>query len=754
MQADLPNRRKQSKAARRFTQVSHRHIPATTSKPLLYALALVIVAVTAGCGGHSSGSAGPAPNILFVIMDDVGVDQMKSFGYGGSTPPSLPNIDAIAKAGVRFRNAWSMPECSPGRAAMFLGRYPLRNNIYAALGPYDLANSQVSSYEMTTPKLLKQAKYESAMFGKFHLAGPDNNQDGNSTPLKLGWDYFYGWIRGGPASVDTTAGGVAAVGTYGCGFVPTAAHGGADSGACYQSDSTCRIISGASVAGDSPGKQCMIGGGVLQPGATCQNPVPGGINFTTANAYYVSPLVIASAAGVEAPANSDSRSRGYRTTIETDAAIRWIKSQSTSTPWMATVSYSAAHTPYQQPPGNLAPLGGGDDLSCSEFAQQRILSNKMTEALDAEFGRLMVETGLATRNQDGSLAYDPKAKNTVIVIVGDNGTFANAVKDPFDISRAKATAYQTGVWVPLIVAGSVVSKPDRDVEHMVNMVDVFRLFGELAGIDVPASVPRTIDSAPLLPYLAHVDQASIRSVNFTQGGYNIQANGARNGACVVKTVIGGVTVASICTQSVFNKGPCEDNSGVWWGIGYTDPSVLTSGHPSSVGYYSCWEVNQAEYKEPVPLTPVAPEITIAVRNDTYKLVRNTIQTYDPNTDTGGPVTADEFYQIDQSIPTPQIDKAGLDLMPSQSSWSPAITANHDALLSQLDAILASQPACPGDGNIDKRVTDQDVTYWGLLSQAWGLSSVYDFNLDGVTDNADLTIINNNMGACPPSSSVY
>ena len=108
---------------------------------------------------------------------------------------------------------------------MFVGRFPLRNNIYAALGPYDLANSQVSSYEMTTPKLLKQAKYESAMFGKFHLAGPDNNPDGNSTPLKLGWDYFYGWIRGGPVSIDTTAGGVAAIGTYGCGFVPGAANG-------------------------------------------------------------------------------------------------------------------------------------------------------------------------------------------------------------------------------------------------------------------------------------------------------------------------------------------------------------------------------------------------------------------------------------------------------------------------------------------------------------------------------------------------
>lgn len=83
-------------------------------------------------------------------MDDVGIDQMAVFGYGGATPAQLPNINAVAASGVRFRNAWSMPECSPGRAAMFLGRYPVRSNIYQAIGPNDLANSQISPYDTTT----------------------------------------------------------------------------------------------------------------------------------------------------------------------------------------------------------------------------------------------------------------------------------------------------------------------------------------------------------------------------------------------------------------------------------------------------------------------------------------------------------------------------------------------------------------------------------------------------------------------------
>ncbi len=93
-------------------------------RPLVLAASLV-ASMIAGCGGHSS-EAPPAstPNILFVIMDDVGIDQMKSFGYGGATPPKMPNMDVVAAAGVRFRNTWSMPECTPGRAAMFVGRFP------------------------------------------------------------------------------------------------------------------------------------------------------------------------------------------------------------------------------------------------------------------------------------------------------------------------------------------------------------------------------------------------------------------------------------------------------------------------------------------------------------------------------------------------------------------------------------------------------------------------------------------------------
>ena len=735
------------------------HSPRLFTLSLIVALSLAV----ASCGSEDSSSGSSSnqstPNILFVIMDDVGIDQMSSFGYGGPVPPSMPNMDAIASSGVRFRNTWSMPECSPGRSAAFVGRYPLRTNTYSALGTYDLANSQMSPYDMTTPKMLKQASYDSAMFGKFHLAGPDNNQAGNGTPMQLGWDYFYGWINGGPVGLDTTAGGVAPTGTYSCGFVPSAAAGGADNGACYQPNNSCTLITGPNADGDVPGKQCLQSGGILVPNASCQSTPPSGLNFSQGSGYYVSPLVINSAeGGVQAIPNTDPRNRGYRTTIETQAAIDWIKGRSPSKPWMATVSYSASHTPYQQPPGALVKGGSGDDLSCTSLLQQKIIFNKMTEAVDTEFGRLLVEIGLAKRRLDGSLAYDPKASNTMIVIVGDNGSFANNVKSPFDLTRAKSTAYQTGVWVPMIISGPSVVMPNRDVEHMTNMVDVFQFFGEIAGIDVQKAVPRTIDSAPLMPYLTSPNQSSIRTLNFTQGSYNIQANGQRNGACLVSTMLGNAVLQTVCTQSVFDKGPCEDNAGVWWGPGYTDPTVITptqySGAPDSTnGYRTCWQVNQSQFKTGQPLTDILPETGIAIRNDNYKLVRNTIQVYDATNNSGGPVTADEFYEVNQAAPTPKIDTADLDLMPTKASWSSAVLANYNGLLASMNGILSSQPECPGDANIDGVVDGYDISVWEKF-YTWVYSSVADFNFDGLTNNVDLQIIGNNQGTCPKATSVY
>ena len=81
-------------------------------------------------------SPGPKsrPNIVLVLMDDIGIDQWQLFGYGGTNPAATPNIAAIANGGIMFHNMWAMPACSNGRAALFTGRYPFRTNVLTAIG--------------------------------------------------------------------------------------------------------------------------------------------------------------------------------------------------------------------------------------------------------------------------------------------------------------------------------------------------------------------------------------------------------------------------------------------------------------------------------------------------------------------------------------------------------------------------------------------------------------------------------------------
>jgi Sulfatase len=688
-----------------------------------------------GCGGGHDATTSATPNILFIIMDDVGIDQMQVFGYGGDTPPGMPNIDQLAAAGIRFRNAWAMPACTTSRAVIFDGRFPLRTNVLGALGPDDLANSMVSPYEMTTPKLLAQRGYESAMFGKFHLALQGHDPAGYAMPYNLGWSYFAGWLdeTGDPSSIDTTAGGVAPHGTWSCGFVPGAAQGGADSGACYMADGACgELVSSGAIP---PGRICRDRGGIFDPDKSCQSPPPDYLDFATLSGHYVSPLVINHADGsVEQVPSTDPRARRFRAAADVDAAVDWIKGRPANRPWMATVSFASAHTPVMQPPAAGLPSGepASSGLDCADPVAQRVLTNLMIESIDQEVGRLLVETGLARRGNDGRLIYRPEQTDTMVVVLGDNGTLGTVVKVPFDVSRAKGTAYQTGVWVPLIVAGPLVTSPDRVVSHMVNVADLYALFGEIAGIDdVQQAVPRPIDAVAMLPYVVNPQQASLRQWNFTQIGNNLQANGAINGPCVI---------AGGCTQIPVSKSVCEDNNGIWWGPGADDP--LTSGTPPD-GLQYCCQVNAFRAAQGESLYSITPLSAVGVRNDRYKIVENFTPMYESAAAPCVDTTDVEFYEIDEAVPLPKLDRDGTEL--PLGDLTPEQQSNYDELSAQLNAILASAPDCPGDGNIDLVVNQQDLDDWSLYSRPPALSSVYDLNVDGVTDAADQSIIEQNLG---------
>lgn len=689
-----------------------------------------------GCVGVAANvPAAAKPNILFIVMDDVGVDQMKVFGYGGATPPQTPNIDAIAHAGVRFGNAWTMPTCSPSRATFFQGRYPFRTHVFNAILSTDLANSQVSPFETTTPKILKRQGYRNGVFGKMHLSGSDinpaNNPLGEQVMHDLGWDYFTGYLDGGPYPIDTTAGGVGAAGTYQCGFVANAnddpAHG-ADAGACYRADDSCDEMSTATAV--TPGRACLEKGGIFVPNQSCQSPRPANLDFSKQNGYYTGAWVINKKNGTtQTLAASSVETRGYRTILETDLAVNWIKKQAVDQPWMTSVGYSAAHTPLQPPPTALLPAGSTETgaYNCTDITQNRVLTNQIIEAMDHEIGRLLVETGIATYKADGSLDYQPKASNTVVVIIGDNGTYAPSVKAPFNPQRSKGFPYQTGVWVPLIIAGPMVNTPDRTIPHMVNSVDLFQLFGELAGVNVHDVVPKShvLDAKSMLPYLLTTDAKSIRTTNYTEMGANIAAAGVTPPPCVVPAV-------NSCVQIFPQKGVCEDQGGVWYGA---------NGAAGTEGLSSCCAVNdylKANGQSEVALLASSQK---AIRNKDFKLVQlERFNCASQQTD-----TINEFYRINEAAPVPKLDNANAELL-QQAQLTPVQQRNYQSLLTELEGLQNTAVSCPGDGNLDLLVNDKDLQNWQTFNSSnGGKSSWYDFNLDGLTNEDDRLIIEQNFG---------
>ena len=127
------------------------------------------------------------PNIVFILADDLG---WKDVGYHGSDIKT-PNIDELAQTGARFEQFYTQQICTPTRAALMTGRYPLRYGLQMAVipsaGRYGLATD-----EFLLPQLLKQAGYQTAIVGKWHLGHVDKKY----WPRQRGFDYSYGPLIG------------------------------------------------------------------------------------------------------------------------------------------------------------------------------------------------------------------------------------------------------------------------------------------------------------------------------------------------------------------------------------------------------------------------------------------------------------------------------------------------------------------------------------------------------------------------------
>ncbi len=127
------------------------------------------------------------PNIVYIVADDLG---WKDVGYHGSDIKT-PNLDKLAQDGARLEQFYAQPMCTPTRAALMTGRYPFRYGLQTLVIPsgqtYGLATD-----EWLLPQALKEAGYDTAIIGKWHLGHADMKY----WPRQRGFDYQYGPLIG------------------------------------------------------------------------------------------------------------------------------------------------------------------------------------------------------------------------------------------------------------------------------------------------------------------------------------------------------------------------------------------------------------------------------------------------------------------------------------------------------------------------------------------------------------------------------
>jgi len=163
------------------------------------ALGAGVFAVAPWAGPPTAFGAGDGPrrpNILLVLTDDQG---WPTLGCYGSTRVPTPHLDALAREGMRFTDAYVMPQCTPTRAALLTGQHTARTGLWHVIGwyGYPWAPLREPAFAETLPretftvaKGLKAAGYATACLGKWHLS---TTADGSYSGLKPEAAHYFGF---------------------------------------------------------------------------------------------------------------------------------------------------------------------------------------------------------------------------------------------------------------------------------------------------------------------------------------------------------------------------------------------------------------------------------------------------------------------------------------------------------------------------------------------------------------------------------
>jgi arylsulfatase len=145
-----------------------------------------VEAAQAKLDGYVNRHGGTQPNVLVILMDDVGWGDFGCYGGGVAVGAPTPHIDALAARGLRLTSGYSEPSCTPSRATLLTGRMPMRHGL---LRPPMYGEQGGLQGEITLAEMLSQRGYVTQCVGKWHLGENEASQ-----PQHVGFDDFYGFL--------------------------------------------------------------------------------------------------------------------------------------------------------------------------------------------------------------------------------------------------------------------------------------------------------------------------------------------------------------------------------------------------------------------------------------------------------------------------------------------------------------------------------------------------------------------------------
>eukprot|EP00903_Cladosiphon_okamuranus_P015002 g13881.t2 len=373
----------------------------------------------------------PKPNVFFIMIDDMGWNDI---GYQSTDLHAVtPNLNRMAAAGVRLSQYYSMPICTPARAALMTGRYSIRYGFQYSI-IYAGAAWGIPFTEKLLPEYMNEAGYTSHMVGKWHLG--DHTEA--HLPHRRGFETHLGYLSGAetywthqiswnvtPTEVEEQMEPRETFLDFGFGN---------ETGYYRVTESRTQPL-------PLPYREQFA-----PAGEPSDETVSAGLGPTGTRSSRLSPSSRRSSSSSPSLSSSSVEVAGkYSTQIFAERALEIVKGKSPfdESPLFLYLAHQAVHDPLGLPPA--------DAFSAEELAVLDALEDSPVSALRLRFAKVLMYLDKTIGQLVDYLEEEGWLENSVIVVASDNGGCASDGGSNLPLRGVKNSYWEGGIKVPAFV---------------------------------------------------------------------------------------------------------------------------------------------------------------------------------------------------------------------------------------------------------------------------------------------------------------